>query len=221
MKILIADDHWIVRETLKQVVKQVGRMDEILEASTFGEVMKTIDAQPAIGLILVDLIMPDFEAFEGLKALRRRVPHVPVVVISVHENREYVLKAIGHGVVGYIPKTAPPGELLSALKLVLEGHVSFPRHILQQAPDEFAVQPGAAHPSSASAPPVKLTEREDDVLALLGQGTTVSEIAQTLSLSPHTIRVHISNMMHRLGIGNRTALIHYAVNRKQGIPHGH
>ncbi len=204
MKIIIADDHWIVREALRQVIKQLGRADEILEASTFGEVINAIETQTDIGLILVDLIMPDLEAFAGLKALRARVPNVPLVVISVHENREHVLQAIQHGVVGYIPKTTPPQEMLEALQLVLDGHVAFPRHILQQ-PSRGAQPP-------APAGPPKLTEREGDVLVLLGKGEAVAQIAAKLELSPHTVRVHISNMMRRLGCTDRADLVRYALS---------
>lgn len=207
MKILIGDDHWIVRETLRQVLKQLGRKDEIVEASSFGEMLRIIDRSPDIGLILVDLVMPDFEAFEGLKALRRQVPQVPVVVVSVHENREHVLQAISHGVVGYIPKTAPPQELLEALRLVLDGHVAYPRHILQQSGEQAEERPRAM-------PAARLTDRESDVLSLLGEGRSVTRIAEKLQLSPHTVRVHISNMMRRLGLGDRAALIHYAINRR-------
>jgi DNA-binding NarL/FixJ family response regulator len=210
MKILIADDHWIVRETLRQVLKQLGRRDEIVEASSFGEMLQVIDNSPDIGLILVDLVMPDFEAFDGLKALRRRVPQVPLVVISVHENREHVLQAINLGVIGYIPKTAPPQELLEALRLVMDGHVSYPRHILQQAGEQQEI---SRAPSQATA--ARLTDRESDVLLLLGEGTSVSRIAEKLELSPHTVRVHISNMMRRLDFGDRASLLHYAINRRK------
>ncbi len=210
MKILIADDHWIVRETLRQVLKQLGRTDEIVEASSFGEMLQVIDNSPDIGLILVDLVMPDFEAFDGLKALRRRVPQVPLVVVSVHENREHVLQAISLGVIGYIPKTAPPSELLEALRLVMDGHVSYPRHILQQTSEQAAVRRAPSGPAAA-----RLTDRESDVLLLLGEGSSVSRIAEKLQLSPHTVRVHISNMMRRLGFGDRASLLHYAINRRK------
>lgn len=209
MKILIADDHWIVRETLRQVLKQLGRTDEIVEASSFGEMLQVIDNSPDIGLILVDLVMPDFEAFDGLKALRRRVPQVPLVVVSVHENREQVMQAISLGVIGYIPKTASPNELMEALRLVMDGHVSYPRHILQQT----SVKPNGQ--LAPSTPAGRLTDRESDVLLLLGEGSSVSRIAERLQVSPHTVRVHISNMMRRLGFGDRAALLHYAINRRK------
>ena len=104
MKILIADDHWVVRESLKQVMKKVSKTFEPLEASTFEEAIEILREHGDIELMLVDLIMPGFEEFAGLKRLRSQFPEVPIVVVSVHEDVDYVIQSINHGVIGYIPK---------------------------------------------------------------------------------------------------------------------
>lgn len=218
MKILIADDHWMVRESLKQVMKRVRQAFEAFEAATFEEALDLLRAHPDIDLMLIDLIMPGFEEFEGLKRLRTEFPEIPVVVISVHEDIEYVVRSIGHGVIGYIPKSAGGHDIERALELVLSGEVSFPRRILEQstapayrqAPESGAVKPGIA------AIPDKdiglLTNRERDVLDLLGRGFSVQRIATGLNLSSHTVRVHIGNLMKKLGLKDRSAAIHYAVS---------
>jgi DNA-binding NarL/FixJ family response regulator len=217
MKILIADDHWMVRESLKQVMKRVRQAFEAFEAATFEEALNLLRAHPDIDLMLIDLIMPGFEEFEGLKRLRTEFPETPVVVISVHEDIEYVVRSIGHGVIGYIPKSAGGQEIERALELVLAGDVSFPRRILEQSTAQFYRQTSETAPAKPSAAiPDKdirvLTNRERDVLDLLGRGFSVQRIATGLNLSSHTVRVHIGNLMKKLGLKDRSAAIHYAVS---------
>lgn len=211
MKILIADDHWVVRESLKLVMKKVRQRFEPFEASTFEEAKAILEANPDIDLMLIDLIMPGFEEFAGLKALREKFPDVPVVVVSVHEDADYVVKSISHGVVGYIPKSAGGEEIVKALERVLSGDVSFPRYILERSLSA-AGRPGAAKALSAPANEDKLTERERHVIERLGKGNSVNSIAAELGLSPHTVRVHLGNIMKKLGLKDRSAAIHYAVS---------
>jgi DNA-binding NarL/FixJ family response regulator len=115
MRILIADDHWVVRESLKLVMKKLRQRFEPLEAATFEEAITILRAHPDVDLMLIDLIMPGFEEFAGLQRLRETFPEVPVVVISVHEDADYVLRSISFGVVGYIPKSAGGAEIERAL----------------------------------------------------------------------------------------------------------
>lgn len=211
MKILIADDHWVVRESLKQVMKKVSKTLEPFEASTFEEALEILRENGDIELMLIDLIMPGFEEFAGLKRLRAEFPEVPIVVVSVHEDVEYVMKSINHGVIGYIPKTAGAEEIIRALTLVLSGDVAFPRHILERfrAPGETVER---ARPAAEPANIQSLTEREREVLGLLGRGLSAARIANELDISPHTVRVHVGNLMRKLELKDRAEVIHYAVN---------
>lgn len=211
MKILIADDHWIVRETLKQVVLQVSREFQPIEASNFEEAQAILDANPTIALMLIDLIMPGFNEFEGLKKLRSNYPGIPIVVISVHEDLDFVLKSISHGVIGYIPKTSGAEEILRSLTRVLSGEVSFPRHIIEQ--NTSMPERQSKRPTSTSAVDISiLTSRELNVLALIGSGNSVSDIAKQLGIKAQTVRVHIGNSMNKLGLNNRAELTHFAIN---------
>jgi DNA-binding NarL/FixJ family response regulator len=215
MKILIADDHWVVREALKQVTMQLSEGYEPIEATSFSEAMEILEHNPDVGLMLLDLVMPGLHEFEGLKQLRRGYPDVPVVVISVHDDQEHVLEAIKHGVIGYIPKSAGPEEIRRSLTRVLSGEVSFPRHIIERAsPPPSTPKPAAARSNDRLD---VLTSRERNVLALIGKGLPVSKIAIKLSISPQTVRVHLGNAMKKLNLKNREETIHFAVMHAHNI----
>jgi len=214
MKILIADDHWIVRESLKNVMKLVQKSFEPLEATTFDEALDLLRANPDMELMLIDLIMPGFEEFAGLRRLRSEFPAVPIVVISVHEDPDYVLQSINHGVIGYIPKTAGGAELVRAMTQVLNGDVSFPRYILENARSS-GPEPArgrAASPAINIERLGELTTRERDVLKFLGAGYSNGRIAEKLKLNPSTVRVHVRNVIGKLGLKDRSEVIHYAVS---------
>ena len=213
MKILIADDHWIVRETLKHVMRQVSRTFEPLEASDFSEARAILEVEPDVGLMLIDLIMPGFNEFEGLEELRAQYSEVPVVVVSVHEDAEYVLKSIAHGVVGYIPKSAKPEEITRALTRVLSGEVSFPRQIIEgvHGQKSIARESGALSANVDSEGLDELSRRERDVLETLGQGLSITGSANKLQISPQTVRVHLNNAMKKLRLTDRSEAIHFAI----------
>ncbi len=213
MKILIADDHWIVRETLKHVMRQVSRKFEPLEASNFAEAEAALHVEPDVGLMLIDLIMPGFNEFEGLEKLRTLYPEVPVVVVSVHEDAEYVLKSIAYGVVGYIPKSAEPEEITQALTRVLSGEVSFPRRIIEGSHKKNAAarETSGFSVEQAHEGLEDLSNREREVLETLGQGLSITGSADKLKISPQTVRVHLGNAMKKLRLSDRSEAIHFAI----------
>jgi DNA-binding NarL/FixJ family response regulator len=209
LTILIADDHWVVRESLKQVARSIDANVDIKEASTFEEALSILDNHRYVGLILVDLVMPGIKEFEGLELLRRRFPTIPVAVISIHEDPDYVRQAIQNGVIGYIPKSANADEIRRALTRIFEGEVYFPRDLLTRS---WPVAPGEPPEESQASGP-RLSEREDQILTLLGEGRAIPDIAENLGITPQTVRVHLGNAMRKLGLKNREAAILFAVNR--------
>lgn len=222
MKILIADDHWVVRESLKQVMRRLRQKLEVFEAETFDEAAALLVKHPDIDLVLIDLVMPGFNAFDGLHKLRTKFPDVPVVVISVHEDVDHVLRSVEQGVIGYVPKSAGGPEIERALERVLAGEVSFPRRIIERSAGSSASMavpkqaPPPAPPSHAEEPRDELdllTPRERDVLSLLGRGYSVKRIAEEFELSSQTVRVHLGNAMRKLNIRDRSAAVHYAIGR--------
>lgn len=210
MTILIADDHWVVRESLKQVARGIDTAVDIKEAATLEEAISVLERHPSIDLILIDLVMPGVKDFEGLELLRRRFPIIPVVVISIHEDPDYVRQAIQNGVIGYIPKSANADEIRRALTRIFEGEVYFPRDLLTRSWAGAAEQVGA---DEAEANGPRLSERESQVLQLLGQGRAIAEIAEDLGITAQTARVHLGNAMRKLGLRNREAAVLYASRR--------
>lgn len=207
MKVIIADDHWVVRQSLKQVMRRLQRTLETYEAETFGELTALLAEHPDTSLILLDLVMPGFEELGGLHTLRSKFPDVPVVVVSVHEDVDHVIRSVEQGVIGYIPKSAAGSEVERALERVLAGEVSFPRRIIERS----SAPPERPKEASGERDLRTLTERERDVLALLGGGSSVKSIAEELGLSSQTVRIHLGNAMKKLNLSDRTSAVHYAV----------
>ncbi|WP_227268179.1 response regulator transcription factor [Roseobacter weihaiensis] len=217
MKILFADDHWIVRASLRHVFERLGIKLEALEAGSYQEAMELLEAEASVGLVVVDLIMPGFHDFEGLQVLRATYPEIPVIVLSVHEDRKSVMRCIELGVVGYVPKTTDAKELSRAFERVLAGDVYFPRDILAR---DIPVEVEGAAASIQDRVGVDwkvLTSREKEVMSWLGRGMSDAKIADILRLSPNTVRVHVKNIMKKLGLSDRAETIHFAVTNVRNL----
>lgn len=208
MKVLIADDHWMIRASLKHALKTIDASFRPLEAASYPEALDILRANPDTGLMLIDLVMPGSSEFDGLRSLRKSYPDIPVAVISVHENKEHVLQSIADGVIGYIPKSTDGAELLKALSRVLNGDVYFPREILHGAPAR-AVPTRTSADAGLATVTGSLTAREEDVLALVSEGFANSEIAKKLDMSPSTVRVHMRNIGRKLNLKTRSEFVGY------------
>ena len=203
MKILVVDDHSVFRTGLMQLLKTLDDEVEILEANRFDEAEKVVRAVSDIDLITVDLVMPDSEPFAGLGALRSAAPEIPVVVLSVIEQRRDVIRAIELGAMGYIPKAATAEEIVLGLRQVLDGNIYVPRSLLSQGE---AARPATSPSAAADNRRLveALTQRQKEVFELLAQGKSNPEIARELGVSAHTVRIHISAILRALGVSNRT-----------------
>jgi DNA-binding NarL/FixJ family response regulator len=198
MKILIADDHALFREGLRHVLGQLEGVTEVLEAGTCGEALELAAADPALGLVLLDIRMPDMSGLDGLATLVERHPLLPVVVLSASLAPEDMQQALDGGATGFIPKTATGPVMLSALRLVLSGGVYVPPEMLAPPP----------RPEASGEPP--LTPRQIEVLRLLERGDPNKVIARELALSEATVKAHIGAIMRALGVRNRTQAVRAA-----------
>ncbi len=199
MNVLIADDHPIFRTSLRQVVTDI-----VVEAADFDEAIDIVAKRKDFDLVLVDLMMPGKEPIDGLQALVRAVPEVPVVVVSAIENRRDAVQTINLGAMGYIPKTADGGEIVKMLKVVLDGGMCLARNMSASAP-RSGPRPAIEHERLATNELLSgLTKRQLQVLALVAQGKSNIEIAEDLSLSDKTIRFYISAILKTLKVRNRT-----------------
>ncbi len=204
MNVLIADDHPIFRTSLRQVLTDIEADVAVVEAADFDEAIDIVAKRKDFDLVLVDLMMPGKEPIDGLQALIRAVPEVPVVVVSAIENRRDAVQTINLGAMGYIPKTADLEEFVKMLKVVLDGGLCLPRNMSLMAPSS-APRPVIEYERLATNELLSgLTKRQLQVLALLAQGKSNVEIAEDLGVSDKTIRFYISAILKTLKVRNRT-----------------
>jgi DNA-binding NarL/FixJ family response regulator len=187
MKILVVDDHSLLREALCGVLKELQSDAAIFEASDGCEAMQFVKQHADLDLILLDLKLPDRDGFEMLAELRARDPSISIVVMSALQDRDSVMRALDLGAVGFIPKSAPRKVILGALQLVFSGGVYIPPQALSRAekvpaiPEPVAPAGSQVARSTASPADIGLTERQVDVLALMMRGKSNKAICRSLT----------------------------------------
>ena len=203
MKLLIVDDHAIVREGLAALLLQWEAGATVLQASGGIEGLSLAEAHPDLDAVFLDLNMPGQGGVEAIHAFRKRCPQVPVIVLSSSEDPGDVRRAIRSGALGYVPKSANPQTMLSALRLVLSGETYLPLLMLESSPaDALPERNGAPHDVGGG-----LTERQAEVLRHLCRGLSNKEISRALGLSEKTTKAHITAIFKTLGVVNRTQAV--------------
>jgi len=196
MRVLIADDHPLVRDALARTVRELDAHAEVLQAGDLDGLLR--DAlQSGADLAIVDLQMPGMNALAGLKRVREAVPTLPIVVASGQEDPATIRAVLAAGAMGFIPKSEKPEVLLAALRLVRMGATYVPPRLLD------AVEATAA-PDGAAA---ELTPRQLDVLRLLMRGEPNKVIARVLGLTEGTVKIHIAAILRTLQARNRTEAV--------------
>ena len=209
MKILVVDDHTLIREAMHGVLRKLTRDAVVLEASDYAQTMEAVASHPDINLILLDLLLPDRDGFSMLAELRERNPTMSVVVMSAVQDRANVIKALELGAMGYIPKSARHEVMLSALQLVFAGGIYIPPEILAREHLSHTAQrpPGAI----VSPADLGLTDRQRDVLALIMQHKNNKSICQILNLAEPTVKNHVTAIFKALKVASRAEAV-IAVN---------
>jgi DNA-binding NarL/FixJ family response regulator len=213
MRILIVDDHALVRRGMAYVVK-VGFPDaDVVEAEGAAAALDVMRIKAA-DLALVDVRMPDLDGLELLRAMKLEWPDVPVIMLSTYENAPYVKRALSDGAAGYLLKDATPEDLGQAINVAISGggNVLSPRVIqnLFEDVESSGGQTTNGHPRSRRTE-YNLTQREHDILALLSEGRSNRSIAQNLYLSEKTVKAHLAAIFRKLGVTNRTQAAMMAV----------
>ena len=210
MKVLVIDDHALIREALRGVLKELKGDAIIVEASTGREALDLLGDQPDFGLILLDLNLPDRDGFAVLADLRERYPAISTVVLSAFNDRENVARALDVGALGFIPKSSTREVMLSALRLILSGGIYIPPDILVRrgaAPSSPPSDAGGTGSRPQSPRDLGLTERQVDVLALMMQGKSNKAICRTLDLAEPTVKNHVTAILKALKVTNRTEAV--------------
>jgi DNA-binding NarL/FixJ family response regulator len=207
IRILIADDHAIVREGLKRIVTSADDMEVIGEAADGTEVMQHVRGTD-FDVLVLDLSMPGRSGMELIKLVRGEKPKLRILVLSMHEELQYAVRAIKSGASGYLTKESAPVQLLQVLRKIAAGGAFISTDVAEQlALGSMLGGSTAAHE--------KLTDREFEVFRLIAVGMSVTEIAARLNLSAKTISTHKANLMQKMSLQNQSELIRYAI--KHGI----
>lgn len=203
IRVLIADDHFVVRQGLAALLAPRNGMEVVGEAATGREAVDLARAvQPDV--ILIDMIMPEMEGPEAIARIKQDNAKARVLVLTSFGESKQVAAAIQAGAMGYLLKDSSPDDLLDAIRNVHKGSL-----VLTQ---DLALKLMQTQP--APAPLDQLTERETDVLRLLAQGQSNQEIAQNLNISMTTVRSHVSNILMKLNVSNRTQAALVAQERR-------
>jgi two-component system, NarL family, response regulator LiaR len=204
IRILVTDDHAVVREGLRTLIGTEPGMDVVGEAADGIEaVQKACDLNPDV--ILLDMVMPRMGGLEAIHEIKKQCPDAHILVLTSFSDDETVFPAIKAGALGYLLKNTSPGRLLNAIRDVHQGIPSISSDIANKLMREMQ--------RTSDLPPTKepLTEREMDVLKLVAQGLTNQEIAKNLVIAEGTVRTHVSNILSKLHLANRTQAALYAL----------
>jgi len=204
IKILVADDHPVVRKGLQSCLARQDRLKIVGEASDGDEALKkTRELSPDV--VLMDISMPGMNGLAVTEVLRKEHPDVKVLVLSVHNNRDYIFRIIQAGAHGFISKEAPPDELLRAIESVHSGEPFFSPEIAKAALNQLVSSGGKKDPFA------QLTSREREVLVLIAEGQSNKEIANRLGIGVRTIETHRERIMRRLDIHSVAGLTKFAI----------
>jgi DNA-binding NarL/FixJ family response regulator len=217
MKILIVDDHALIRDALRGVLKELTHEATVLEAADSRQAMSLIDSNPDLHLILLDLNLPDRDGLAVLADLRRHHATISLVVLSASEDRDSILKAIDLGALGFIPKSAPHEVIVNALRLVFSGGVYIPLQALASVETREAKP--VAQRSSMSPADCGLTERQMEVLALMMEGKSNKAISRMLDVAEPTVKHHVTAVLKALNVSNRTEAVIAVGSLGWDLPH--
>jgi DNA-binding NarL/FixJ family response regulator len=203
IRIVLADDHTIVRDGLKQLLTAAEGLEIVGEARDGHEVMKVVREQE-FDLLLLDMSMPGKSGIELIKQVRTEKPRLRILILSMHEERQYAIRAIRAGASGYLTKESATRQLVEAIRKVAGGGAFISAEVAEQ----LAL---GAMPDAKGAPHESLSDREFQVFRMIAEGRSVSDIAERLNLSVKTVSTHKANIMQKMRMETAGELIRYAL----------
>jgi DNA-binding NarL/FixJ family response regulator len=212
LRLLLADDHHLVREALSYYLRQTADEVAVEEAATLDEAVQKVKASPGFDAVILDLRMPGMNGLAGLDAMRACLPDVPIVILSGNITRQEILEAKHRGAAGVIPKELRGPALISALRLVLAGETYFPASLID-APAGGEELDRRAVEKAERAALGNLTRRELEVVKLLSGGLSNREIAGRLDLAEVTVKLHLHNAFQKMGARSRADAVRIALQK--------
>lgn len=203
IRVMITDDHAIVRQGLKQILSETGDISVTGEAETGFQTIKIV-RQQAFDVLLLDISLPDRNGIEVLKQIRKDRPGLAVLMLSMHNENEFAVRALRAGAAGYLNKQSAPAQLVTAIRQVAAGH----KYITLALAEELAnaITTGVDQPLHAA-----LSDREYQTLCMIAAGKGLTEISEEMCLSPKTVSVYRARLMEKLKLSNNSELIRYAI----------
>lgn len=194
-RVIVADDHPVFRDGLRRLVQRIVPASEIIEASSFQEMLAVARSGDAPSLFLVDLYFSGESIQGSLAALRKEFSRSSIIVVSMVEDRDHADRVMAQGADGFLSKCVPPSELRNSIEAILKGEIV------------VRLQSGAPALITETDAPPELSQRQREMLAFISQGKSNKEIAKVLNLSPFTVRIHVSALLRNLGVPTRAAAV--------------
>ena len=209
IRLLLADDHAVVRSGLRMLLQAQSDMKIIGEAETGQEaIRRVVELRPAV--VLMDIEMPGMNGIEATRAIKAEAPEAALLALTMYEDDQYFFEMLRAGASGYVPKRAAPDELVSAIRAVSRGEVFLYPSLAGRLVQDYLLR---GRPDEQEPMPDDLTPREQEVLKLIAEGLSNSEIAGQLIISAKTVDRHRENIMRKLNLHNRVDLVKYALRK--------
>ena len=209
IRLLLVDDHAVVRSGLKMLLENERDVEIVGEASSASEAMEAaMRLKPNV--ILMDIGLPDLSGIDATREIKKRLSEVAIVALTIHEDEEYFFKMLEAGASGYVPKRAAPEELVTSIRAAATGQVYLYPSLAKLLVRDFLDGGRAGTEQTSSS---NLTDREQEVLTYLAEGASNEEIAASLVISPKTVARHRENIMRKLNLHSRAELVRYAIRK--------
>lgn len=209
IRLLLVDDHEVVRSGLRMLLENEADLVIVGEASTGGQALEMVETlEPDV--VIMDITLPDISGIDATRRIKELHPAVAIVALTIHEDQQYFFEMLQAGASGYVPKRAAPDDLITAIRAAHRGETYIYPSLAKLLVGDFlarSVEEGTKETMN------DLTPRESEVLSLLAEGKTNDEIAEILTISVHTVARHRENLMGKLGLHSRSELVKYAIRK--------
>ncbi|MDK2784703.1 MAG: hypothetical protein PWQ41_1671 [Bacillota bacterium] len=208
IRVLVVDDHPLVRSGIRKVVELEDDIEIVGEAGTAREALSEVAAtRPDV--VLMDLDLPDASGVEATRQIKQKYPNVGVVALTIHDDRDYLLEMVRAGAEGYVLKDVEPGGLVSAIRAIKQGNSYMSPPAAKKLLGEFTRLASGGEEEKVDG----LTAREQEVLCLIARGQSNKEIGKTLAISEKTVKNHVTSIFRKIGVDDRTEAALYAIRR--------
>lgn len=209
VKILIADDHPFIRDGIRQMLLEQGGFRDIDEAATGTEALEML-AKKSYDLVIMDINMPGMNGIDATREIKMNYPHVKVLAISMFDEQPYIVKMIKAGAKGYVLKNSGKEEMLSAVRMLLEGRTYFSKRV-SEIMFSYIIEGKPLYAEPSQLQDIALTRREKEIIRMISEEKTNVEIGHELGISPRTVDTHRRNILQKVKVKNTAGLVKVAM----------